>query len=371
MTSALPLWWALGADHENGGYHELLDQDGMANPAPRRARVQTRQSFVYARAGKLGWQGPSREAALHGLRFFRAHYLREDGLFRTLVDSDGRVLDNTAILYDQAFALLALASLSEIPGAPAGALEEAIALLDAIERTMRHEAGGFRENAASAFQSNPHLHLFEAALAWSEAQGGTVWDALADEIAALALSRFIDPDDGFLREHFTEKWEPALGARGRLVEPGHQFEWAWLLARWGRTRREAKAEAAARRLFAAGARGIDAVRGVAIDALNEDTTVRSSRARLWPQTERLKAALYLYETSGEDSYLAHALAAAESLWRYLDVPTRGLWRDRLTPTNRFVEEPAPASSLYHIVGAVEALKTFAAAQMPGISVAAQ
>jgi len=370
-TSALPLWWALGADHENGGFHELLEQDGVAEAAPRRARVQTRQSFVYARAGKLGWQGPSREAAVHGMRFFRAHYLREDGLFRTLVDSHGREIDNAATLYDQAFALLALASLSDLPGAPAGALEEAIALLDAIERTMRHQAGGFRENAASAFQSNPHLHLFEAALAWSEAGGGAVWDALADEIAALALSRFIDADEGFLREHFTEKWEPALGARGRLVEPGHQFEWAWLIARWGRARREPKAEVAARRLFAAGARGVDVVRGVAIDALNEDTTVRSSRARLWPQTERLKAALYLHEMGGDDSHQAHALAAAESLWRYLDVSTRGLWRDKLTPTNRFVEEPAPASSLYHIVGAVEALKNFVAAQMPGVSVAAQ
>lgn len=371
MTSALPLWWALGADHENGGFHELLDQDGRAPPAPRRARVQTRQSFVYAEAARLGWHGPSREAALHGMRFLRAHYLREDGLFRTLVDAGGRAIDNSATLYDQSFALLALAALSKVPGAPQGALEEAVTLLDAVERTMRHDAGGFRENAASAYQSNPHLHLFEAALAWSEAQGGAVWDALANEIAALALSRFSDPDDGFLREHFTESWEPALGVRGRLVEPGHQFEWAWLLARWGRMHGNAEAEHTARRLFAAGVRGIDTVRNVAVDALNEDMTLRSSRARLWPQTERLKAALYLHAIGGEDSYLTQALAAAESLWRYLDVPTRGLWRDALSPTNRFVEEPAPASSFYHIIGAVAALTDFRAAQMPGISVAAQ
>jgi mannose/cellobiose epimerase-like protein (N-acyl-D-glucosamine 2-epimerase family) len=306
------------------------------------------------------------------MRFFRANYRREDGLFRTLVDGHGRELDNAATLYDQAFALLALAALFKVPAAPPGAREEAIALVDAIHRTMRHEAGGFRENAASPFQSNPHLHLFEAALAWSAAGDGDMWDALADEIAMLALTRFIDPEEGFLREHFTEKWEPALGARGRLVEPGHQFEWAWLLARWGRLRQEPKGELAARGLFAAGLRGIDAVRGVAVDALNEDMTVRSSRARLWPQTERLKAALFLHETSGgDDCYLMQATAAAESLWRYLDVPTRGLWRDKLTPTNRFAEEPAPASSLYHIAGAVTALKNFAAAQVPGVSVAAQ
>jgi len=371
LTSALPLWWALGADHEMGGFQELLALDGNPRDAPRRARVQARQSYVYAQASKLGWQGPAREASLHGIGFLRAHYLRDDGLFRTLVDSHGRSLDNAATLYDQTFALLAFAALSQVPGAPAGAADEAIALLDGVERTMRHEAGGFRENGPNSFQSNPHLHLFEAALQWSEAGGDAVWNVLADEIAALALSRFIDPEEGFLREHFTGKWEPALGTRGRLVEPGHQFEWAWLLGRWGRLRRVPSAEPVARRLFEAGARGIDVVRNVAIDALNEDMTVRSSRARLWPQTERLKAALSLHETSGEEGYLVHAVAAAETLWRYLDVPTRGLWRDKLMPTNRFVEEPAPASSLYHILGAVAALKAFRTAQMPGVSVAAQ
>jgi len=369
-TAALPLWWTLGADHETGGFHELLDLEGRPVPSVRRARVQARQAFVYAQAHTLGWRGPAREAALHALRYFRTHYLRSDGLFRGAVDAQGRPSDDTAALYDQAFALLAMASLHALPGASAEFAEEAQKLLAAIRTSMRHDAGGFRETSSSAFQSNPHMHLLEAALAWSEAGGGEKWETLADEIVALCLARFIDPEEGFLREHFTARWEPALGEIGRLVEPGHQFEWAWLLARWARRRGKPAAEIAARRLFEAGARGIDRVRGVAVDAMNEDMTIRSSRARLWPQTERLKAALIL-AGNGQDSYLAHAQSAAEVLWRYLDVPTRGLWRDKLTPTNRFVEEPSPASSLYHIVGAVAALKEFRAAMVPVVPLAAQ
>jgi mannose-1-phosphate guanylyltransferase / mannose-6-phosphate isomerase len=372
-TSALPLWWSFGADHRHGGFHELLDANAIAVAAPRRARVQARQVFVYATAGAMGWPGPAREAALHGMSWFRAHYLRDDGLFRSEVDSDGRTTDDAARLYDQSFALLAMASLHALPGAPRGFHEEAERLLGVLEQTMRHESGGFRETDASQFQSNPHMHLLEAALAWTEAGGGAKWEALADEIVALCLSRFIDPDEGFLREHFTANWEPTVGERGRLVEPGHQFEWAWLLARWARRRNEPGAELAARRLFAAGARGIDPVRGVAVDAMNEDMTIRTSRARLWPQTERLKAALLLNEGRSEvdDSYLAHALAAAESLWRYLEMPTRGLWRDKLTPTNRFIDEPSPASSFYHIICAVAALKQFGAAQQITVPLAAQ
>ena len=370
-TSTLPLWWALGADHTAGGFHEALSIDGIAVHEPRRARVQARQTWVYARA--VDWQGPAREAALHGMRWFRAHYLKSDGLFRTLVGPHGRALDETATLYDQAFALLAMAALHAMPHSPEGTGDQAIELLGAIGKHMRHEAGGFREAGSSAFQSNPHMHLLEAALAWSECGGGKVWDELADEIVTLALSRFIDTDESFLREHFTASWEPALGERGRLVEPGHQFEWAHLLARWSKRTGEQKADAAARRLFAAGAVGIDPVRDVAVDALNEDMTVRSARARLWPQTERLRAALALHTNSGDtgDLYLAHAVSAAESLWRYLDMPTRGLWRDKLLPTNRFVDEPAPASSLYHIAGAVDALKDYRAAQTLAVSLAAQ
>jgi mannose-1-phosphate guanylyltransferase/mannose-6-phosphate isomerase len=372
-TAALPLWWSLGADHVHGGFHEVLDSNGDAASGPRRARVQARQVFVYASSAALGWRGPGREAALHGMRWFRAHYVRDDGLFRSEVDSVGRATDETARLYDQSFALLALASLHQLADVPGKWREQAEMLLTVSENTMRDEAGGFREYDVSAFQSNPHMHLLEAALAWAEAGGGTRWESLADEIVVLCLSRFIDPDEGFLREHFTAHWEPAVGERGRLVEPGHQFEWAWLLARWARRRNEPNAEIAARRLFAAGARGIDPVRGVVVDALNEDMTIRTSRARLWPQTERLKAALLLHEgrSDADDSYLAHALAAAESLWRYLEMPTRGLWRDKLTSTNRFADEPSPASSFYHILGAVAALNQFRAADQSAISLAAQ
>ncbi len=372
-TAALPLWWSLGADHVRGGFHEMLDGTGTPVISPRRARAQTRQAFVYATAEALGWRGPGREAALHGMRWFRMHYLREDGLFRSEVDSDGRPTDDTATLYDQSFALLAMASLHRLAGAPAGFDRDALNLLATIERVMRHEPGGFRELHTSAYQSNPLMHLLEAALAWTQSGAGAPWEALAEEIVVLCLKHFIDPDEGFLREHFTAQWEPALGERGRIVEPGHQFEWAWLLAQWARLRSEPAAMLAARRLFAAGERGIDPVRGVAVDSLNEDMTVRSSRARLWPQTERLRAALLLHEIdkNAGESYLAHASGAAQSLWRYLEMPTTGLWRDKLAPTNRFVEEPSPASSFYHIVGAVAALKRFSAAQHAAVPVAAQ
>jgi mannose-6-phosphate isomerase len=47
------------------------------------------------------------------------------------------------------------------------------------------------------------------------------------------------------------------------------------------------------------------------------------------------------------------------LWRYLETPTPGLWRDKLEEDGRFVEEPAPASSFYHLMAAIRQLEATA------------
>ncbi|MDE1938412.1 MAG: AGE family epimerase/isomerase [Alphaproteobacteria bacterium] len=356
----LPLWWRHGADHEHGGFQELLGLDGLPPPnLPRRARVQGRQSYVYAMAGSLGWSGPWQEAAPYGLDYLNRCYLRKDGFYRTLVSHDGTMLDDTVMLYDQAFALLAMASVFSAMPDRVDLKASAHHLYDCIVRSRRHSNGGFVESLGRPYQANPHMHLLEAALAWRDIEPGAVWDALVDEIVELCLVKFIDPAGGFLREFFDENWQPLQGSEGHSVEPGHQFEWCWLLERWSRLRADDHARAAARALYNAGLRGVDRERDAAIDELADDFTVRRATARLWPQTERVKAALIMAETAPGEArsrYFDEALRAATTLWRYCDTPKPGLWRDKLLPDGTFVQEPAPASSLYHIICCIASLK---------------
>ncbi|MBU1384271.1 MAG: AGE family epimerase/isomerase [Alphaproteobacteria bacterium] len=340
---ALPLWATLGVD-EDGGFHETLDQGG-ANASPfRRARVQARQAWAFSVAGLAGWTGPWSRLVSEGLDRFEATNRRPDGLYRTLVSNTGEVIDDTALLYDQAFALLAFAGAVEAGVEPERLTARAHALREALA-AFAHPAGGWREAGADPYQANAHMHLLEACLAWEALEPGGAWTAMADEIVGLARRFFIEPRGGALREFFEADWSPAGAPLGGPIEPGHQFEWAWLLTRWGRARGDDWASAAAVRLYEAGMRGVDAARGVAVDQLGEDVELRFSRARLWPQTERLKAALILGR-GGPDGRTAEAL---KSLRRYLQ--PGGLWRDKQESDGRFVEEPAPASSLYHIVAA--------------------
>ncbi|MET0274909.1 MAG: AGE family epimerase/isomerase [Phenylobacterium sp.] len=340
--AALPLWAKAGVD-SLGGFHEALTPDGRPYEAPRRARVQTRNVYVYASASTAGLEGDWLPIAVRAFDRFMAQYRRPDRLFVSTVGAAGAVLDPTPALYEQDFALLAMAALRVADPSRTELVAEATATLAALE-ALRHPAGGYREFGDHPFQANAHMHLLEAVVAWEET-GAAGWADLADEIVELAMRRFIDPDEGFLREFFDADWRPAPGDDGRLVEPGHQFEWAWLLERWSRKRGDPVASSAARRLFAHGLRGVDAGRGVAINALWDDFGLRDASARLWPQTEYLKAALIL----GED---AEALTAANSLAGYLDTPAPGAWRDKLRPDGSFVEEPAPASSFYHLMVAL-------------------
>jgi mannose-1-phosphate guanylyltransferase/mannose-6-phosphate isomerase len=341
-SQALPLWQAVGADHEHGGFRDALDAQARAPSTIRRARVQGRQVYVYARAGVRGWPGPWRETVQAGLGFFEAHFRRPDGQFRTLVDATGAMLDNDAMLYDQAFVLLAWSAL--------GREEEALGLLDALEH-RRTALGGFRESGSEPYLANPLMHLFEAVLAWVEVGGEPRWRVLADQLGSLALSHLIDPVGGFLREVFDADWRPAVGPLGAQVEPGHQFEWAFLLSRWSKLGGPPDAAGMARRLYEAGLKGIDPVRGVAVNAMTADLKISEPCARLWPQTEWLRAAV-------EFDRPQDALRAASTLSAYLDMPVKGLWRDRLNADGSWVDEPSPASSLYHITGAIDALTAY-------------
>ncbi|RYG09934.1 MAG: mannose-1-phosphate guanylyltransferase, partial [Caulobacteraceae bacterium] len=355
--SALPLWATLGVAAD-GGFVEALDSDGRSVGDFRRARVQARQAYVYAAAGRSGWPGPWAGLTAKALERFEVTNLRPDGLYRTRVGKDIGVLDDTPWLYDQAFALFAFANAAAAGVEPQTMSVRAHRLLTALG-ALRVE-GGWREAGDQPFQANAHMHLLEACLAWEELEPDGPWTAHADAIVALARRAFIDADGGFLREFFDAEWKPAPGDDGRLVEPGHQFEWAWLLTRWSRLRNEVWASDAAKTLYRVGAKGVDPQSAVVVDALNDDLSLRSSQARLWPQTERLKAALSLAEGAvGNEraAFLRDAHAALKGLMRYLE-PT-GLWRDKLQPDGVFVDEPSPASSLYHIMVACEQLRAVA------------
>ena len=358
FEDVLPLWSSAGHDAAHGGFFERIAFDGTAIAIPKRCRVQARQAYVFIEAGRLGWPGPWRERATSGISFMLAHHARPDGFMRFRVHIDGSRCDDSVDNYDQAFAMFALAHAYSIE--PADRYRQAaLGVLSALRHERKHPLGGFYETATvdDPLLANPHMHLFEAALAWLDVDPQPVWRELAEEIAHLCVSRFIDPKRLALREYFAADWAPANGESGRTVEPGHQFEWAWLLARW-RRRGGAVDPSVIRGLYETADRhGLDRAQSLALGELWIDGGVKDAGARMWPQTERMKAALAMARMWPDEREI-HEEAAVDA-WRgmklFITPETPGLFWDKRREDGVFVDEGALASSLYHIICAISEL----------------
>jgi len=357
LVSALPLWSGAGLDPA-GGFFERIDAHGRPLWGARRARVLGRQIYAFSRARALGWTGPAEAVVRHGLDRLPA-FKRPDCLVWSRIDDAGRPIEAPIDLYDQAFILFGAAHALDVRD-DGGLRAFATALREALT-DFAHPLGGYEEAVPRTLplRANPHMHLLEAALAWEARTDGAeraAWARLADDVVRLALDRMIDPDTGAVHEHFDGDWRRATRPDLAVVEPGHQFEWAWLLTRWGEARQNPRALAAADRLLEVGERhGIDES-GLTIGELRTDLSVRSGHARLWAQGERAKAwaqrSLQVEGAARADA-LARMEAACEALMRFVTEDPSGGWLDRIGPDGRLVREAAPASSLYHIVGAVE------------------
>ena len=342
-------------DRARGGFVEALTQDGQGVDRPRRARVVGRQIYSFHVGGTFGWLHDADRLVRHGSDALYRHLIDDDGLTVSAYAADGRVLERGFDLYDHAFVLLALARLAESEPA---ALDTALRMIAAMER-FRRPSGGWIATAHTGgdLLANPHMHMLESCLAFERRPDvDPIWARLSDEIVALAMERLIDPATGAMHEYRVA--DGGLGQTPALftIEPGHQFEWAWLLRRWNARAGDAAVERAAARLVAIGeAYGVDD-RGIVLDGLNSDLSPAARSARLWPQTERLKAnaqAAALSSGEARRHAVERAIEAIEAIACFTAGAGRGLWFDCLDSAGHPVQAPAPASTLYHLVGAAE------------------
>jgi mannose-6-phosphate isomerase len=350
---AFDMWSNSGRDSETGGFFERIDLQGRPVVENRRVRVQARQIYCFAHAGDLGWGGDWRMMIDHGERFIVAHGRDSNGYLRGIHPTTGAPSDAPPDLYDQAFYLLALAQSFRVT-LDAKYRELALTLLHNIRRDFAHPMGGFYDTPLNrdALRANPHMHLLEAALAWIEVSDAPAWRELADEMVRICKDKFVDPRSGALLEFFHMDWTPVDAGAQAIIEPGHLFEWTWLLTRY-----EAICEVPCgtiyHRLYDLGQRhGVCQQRGVAINELHHDLSWRNSGARLWPQTERLKSSLALAQLADgaeRAAYVKAAQDAIHSIGLYFDGLPKGLWRDKMSDDGSFVSEPAPASTFYHLV----------------------
>ena len=355
FEAALPWWAANGLDTANGGYVEQMTLDGRDAGIPfKRTRVTARQIYTFSHGYMLGFT-PGAELARHGIDYLVSKTWKgpDKGFPRKLTREAGD-LDPTPDLYDLAFVLFGFSWFHKATK-DGTARDWMHRTLDFIETHMRHPREGFWNEKPPANtlhggwrQQNPHMHLTEACLAAFEATGEARFADVAKEIVQIFRTRFVDLKSQTLAEYFTDDLTRAPGADGRIVEPGHQLEWAWIL---NSCRKQFGLDLGAEIRALAGfasRHGVDPKSGATFNQVRDDGQPIDRGSRTWPNTERIKAAIALYELDGTDPKPAVASAGGILLNRYLAHEPRGTWIDAFDAEGKPVVNTIPASTLYHV-----------------------
>lgn len=293
---------------------------------------------------------------------------------------EGKPLDRTIDTYDQPFGLLALAegyrACKKLESKDCTVRKKmetrisafflrdlAYATLEGLNRFARDPyGGGYWERRNGTTHSplvaypqyrrqNPHMHLLEAFLAWQEMDPQGPWIDHAREMVELFRRRFRSPKTGYLAEYFDDQWNLAKGEAGRVREPGHQYEWVWLLDWYQRLSGDPFVRKEGEALYHfAWKKGTDPEDSLAYAIVDDRGVVVDDRKLLWPQTEMLKAHVVMYRWTGNPRYRTVAQETYRRIRRKFMRAESSIFYNLVDRAG--VPDPAPALSrlLYHLYG---------------------
>lgn len=351
--TAFPFWAAAGVDTAGPGFVEHLTLDGRPADVPyKRVRVQARQIYCFCQAADSGWHPDGVAIAQRGIDLLlkSAWQGRERGWVSTLT-RDGAPLQRIPDLYDIAFVLFALAWWHRVTGDPR-VTTLGCETLDFLTAHMRHPSGrGYlhRLHGEAPHLQNPHMHLTEAMIALRDTTGHARFAEEADTLVKLCLDHFLD--GATLAEEFNADWGRDPHPRAAEIEPGHHYEWVWLLHGYlGPGRQRSDIEAAMGCLFDFATRfGQSSKTGLVLDAVYADGSPAKQDHRLWPQAERLKGWLAMAERHGVPAKQTIETGTADIFRFYLDTQPPGTWVEHRTPELTACADKIPTSSFYHVV----------------------
>ncbi|WP_212625913.1 AGE family epimerase/isomerase [Pseudomonas sp. PP3] len=286
----VPLWQGPGWNADMALPYEALDAGHQPLP-PQRYRAMACARQLYLFASLIGQVPGAEERAAALFRSLQRHFHdAEHGGWFYSIDPQGAPLDQRKDLYTHAFILFACAHYWDKVREP---LVESVlnAALEVIARRFSTGDGLYEASLDRDWSSldsgplqNPLMHLAEAFLATLSVRQDIAVERGLVELCTAMQKRFIDAQHGVLMEK-------PLGAVDNWFEPGHQFEWYFLLES-SALLRGSKLHASLERAFAFTEQlGVDQSSGAvrAMLDLGPDGGSRDATQRIWAQAEYLRA----------------------------------------------------------------------------------
>jgi len=347
----VPMWQGPGWNAELALPYESLDA-GLVPLPPQRYRAMACARQLYVFASLIGEVPEAQERAAALFRSLQRHFHdAEHGGWFYSIDPQGAPLDSGKDLYTHAFILFACAHYWDKVREP---LVESVlnAALQVIEQRFACEDGLYEASLGRDWSSlgagplqNPLMHLAEAFLAvLALREDASVRQALLALCEGMS-KRFVDPQQRVILEK-------PVGAVDNWYEPGHQFEWYYLLAS-SPLLREGQLHTALHSSFDLTERkGVEAKSGAVCAMLDPQPQAaqRDATQRIWAQAEYLRA---LTLRPGNQELLLRQLQALRQHFLH----AKG-WNECLDAGGMVSRRDMPSTTPYHLLTCYRGLANF-------------
>jgi mannose-6-phosphate isomerase len=343
----LPLWRGPGFNAALNLPYEAVDSAHRPLPVVRyRAMACARQLFVFSQAGDAAHADTLFDALLSHF-----HDTLNGGWFFS-VNAEGAPLDTSKDLYTHAFIVFACAEYFARSGNQDAldVMYDTSALI--TERFANARDGLLNASLDADFSTvtgtplqNPLMHLTEAWLAAREATQDVAFGDALTRLVEVVARNFTHQPTGCIAEL-------PLGSDDNRLEPGHQFEWFYLVRRAAGLLGTSGLDEALTRAFSfAQQHGVDPTTGGVAAALDEAGAIKDSAQRIWAQTEYLRA------LATHDSEAARiALPQQIERFRARFLRPHG-WIESMTATGEITRAEMPSTTPYHLATAYASLPT--------------
>jgi mannose-6-phosphate isomerase len=341
MDVIVPLWQGPGWNAEMALPYEALDAQHQPLPPQRyRAMACARQLFLFS--SFIGHPQVA-DAGIRAAALFRSlqqhfHDAEHGGWFYS-IDPQGAPLDRRKDLYTHAFIIFACAHywakvreplVESVLNAALHVVAEQFADGDGLYESVLDE--DWSSLGAGPLQ-NPLMHLAEAFLATLEVREDAQTLAALDALAEAMQRRFVDIEHGVMLEK-------PLDAVDNWSEPGHQFEWFYLLESSEHLRGTPLHRSLTTAFAHAEEQGVDQVTDAVVAMLEVDGSVKDGTQRIWAQAEYLRA---LTLRPDSEALLARQLNALQL--RFLHPAG---WNECLDSQGQVSRSDMPSTTPYHL-----------------------
>lgn len=340
----VPLWQGPGWNADMALPYEALDAQHRPLPVQRyRAMACARQLYLFS--SRIGQPGAAERAAALFRSLQKHFHDAEHGGWFYSIDAQGKPLDRRKDLYTHAFIVFACAHYWGKVGE--GLVEATLnAALEVVDQQFARDDGLYEASLGEDWADlgsgplqNPQMHLAEAFLqVLAVREDEHVQQSLLQLCEALQM-HFVEPQHGLMLEK-------PRGAVDNWFEPGHQFEWFYLLET-SPLLRGTPLHASIDKAFGYAER-VGVKNAAVLAMLDVEGNVLDATQRIWAQAEYLRA---LVLRSGNEAKLLAQLKAMEQQFLHA-----GGWYECRDGAGLVSRHDMPSTTPYHLATCLQGLQ---------------